>query len=82
MDIQTEAMLLTAESRPYSVDGNTGTSHKIRLNVAGEIYVCKSDEAQVAALKSLEGKSGLAQIKVNSRKENMSLQLVSFSVKK
>lgn len=78
MEIKVKAKLLTAESRPYSVDGNEGVSHKIRVNVNGEIYVCKSTPDQVNSLKVLEGKDGEAVIKVNSRKENMSLELVSF----
>jgi len=78
MDIQTKAKLLTAESKPYNVDGNSGTSHKIRLNIAGEIYVCKSTAEQVASLKEFEGQEGDAHIRVESRKENMSLKLVSF----
>jgi len=78
MEIKVNAKLLTAESKAYSVDGNTGTSHKIRLNVNGEIYVCKSSAEQVASMKKFEGKDGKAEIRVNSRKEAMTLELVSF----
>lgn len=78
MEITTQAKLLTAESRPYNVDGNTGTSHKIRLNIEGEIYVCKSTAEQVQALQSHIGNEGTAVLKVLSRREQMSLQLVSF----
>jgi len=80
MHIETTAKLLTAESKPYNVDGNVGTSHKIRLNVAGEIYVCKSTPEQIAELKQFEGEDGNAEIKVNSRKENLSLELISFKI--
>jgi len=80
MQIQTEAKLLTAESKPYNVDGNVGTSHKIRINVEGEIYVCKSSPEQVAELSKLVGEEGQATIKINSRKENLSLELVEFEV--
>jgi len=83
MEIKNQkAILLTAESKPYSVDGNVGTSHKIRVSVGGEIYVAKSTAEQVSAFKSYERSEGLASFKVNSRKENMSLELVSFVLAK
>jgi hypothetical protein len=78
MEIETEAKLLTAESKPYNIDGNEGVSHRIRLNVDGEIYSCKSSADQVAYMKQFEKKEGTASFKVNSRKENLSLELVSF----
>jgi len=78
MVVKTKALLLTAESRSYDFNGNQGVSHKIRISVAGEIYVCKSTADQVAALKKFEGKEGTAEVKVVSRKENMTLELLSF----
>lgn len=80
MQIKTKAKILTAESKPYDVEGNTGVSHKIRLNVDGEIYVCKSTPEQIEKVSPHVGADGEATIKVNSRKENMSLELVSFDV--
>lgn len=78
MQFKSEATLLTAESKPYNIDGNAGTSHRIRVNVEGEIYACKSTAEQVNSLKEFEGKKGEVVLKVLSRKENLSLQLVSF----
>lgn len=78
MEIQTKGKILTVESKPYSVDGNVGTSHKIRINVDGEIYVCKSNPDQVSSLKQYQGKEGETVIKVNSRAEKLSLELISF----
>jgi len=78
MQIEQEAKLLTAESKPYEISGNSGVSHKIRLNIAGEIYVCKSTAEQVAELKPFEGEEGNAVIRIESRKENLSLKLISF----
>jgi len=82
MQIETKAQLLTAESKPYSFNGNEGTSHKLRFNVAGEIYVCKSSEEQVRGLEPLVGQEGTALFAVNSRKENMSLECLSFKPQK
>lgn len=78
MQFETKALLLSAESKPYEIDGNKGVSHKIRLSVEGEIYVCKSTESQVQELQSKVKTSGDAVIEVVSRKENMTLKLVSF----
>jgi len=72
------AVLLTAESKKYDFNGNSGVSHKIRLSVNNEIIVCNSDEQQVADFKEFLGKSGKAVIQVLSRKESMSLRLISF----
>lgn len=78
MQIETKAKLLSAESKPYEFSGNKGVSHKIRLSVDGEIYVCKSTETQVSALREKVGENGDVVLKVNSRKETLSLELVSF----
>jgi len=78
MKLVTKAKVLTAEAKPYNVDGNQGVSYKIRLNVEGEIFVCKSDEAQVSEFKARIGEEGKAEIEVVSHKENMSLRLVSL----
>lgn len=80
MKITTNAKLLSAESKPYDFNGNAGTSHKIRVNVDGEIYVCKSNAEQVSKLASKVGEEGTAEIAVNSRAEKMSLELLSFVV--
>jgi hypothetical protein len=79
-NIEVKAVLLTAESNPYKIDGNEGVSHKIRLSIGGEIYSCKSTADQVASLKQYEKQEGEAVIDVVSRKEAMSLKLVSFTV--
>jgi alpha-L-fucosidase len=77
-NIKVQAKLLSAESKPYSVDGNTGTSHKLRFNVDGEIFVFKSDEDQVKELVDSVGTEGDLTFSIVSRKENMSLKCVSF----
>jgi len=81
MKIDTVAKILTAESKPYDFNGNQGVSHKIRLSVNGEIYVCRSNAEQVASLSKMVGQDGKATIVVESRKENMSLRLEAFTTK-
>lgn len=78
MKIETHAKLLSAESKPYEFSGNKGVSHKIRLSIEDEIYVCKSTETQVSSLREKVGEEGEAVVKVVSRKETLSLELVSF----
>jgi len=78
MDITIKAKLLTAESKPYSVNGNEGVSHKVRLLVGNEIFVCKSSKEQVARLQDVRGTDGEATFRLTSRKELLALELVSF----
>jgi len=77
MDIKTKGIILSAESKPYDFDGNKGTSHNIRVSVAGEIYTCKSNSEQVSLIAPFKGQTLELVIRVNSRKERMSLELVS-----
>jgi len=77
--ITTSATLLTAESRPYSIEGNEGVSHKARVNVDGEIYSLRTTEELVKELKNHLGEEGEAEIVFSSRKENLKAELVSFT---
>lgn len=78
MEVKYTAQLLTVKSTPWEMGGREGVSHKARLNVDGEIYQANLTEGQVEQLKSLEGKSGVAEFKFSSQKENLKLHLVSF----
>jgi hypothetical protein len=77
---KTPGTLLTAESRAYSFQGNEGTSHKVRVNVGGEIYSCRSTADQVSALKRFEGREGNLELAFESPKENVRVSLSSFSL--
>jgi len=78
MNYESEATLLTAESKEYNIDGKIVHSHKIRLNIGGEIFACKSTAEQVLKYKAFEKKEGTATIKVTSPKEKLAIELVSF----
>lgn len=78
MQYETEAIMLTAVSKPYNFGGNEGISHKIRLNIGGEIYICSSTSAQVQGMQVFAGKKGKAVVVLNSPKENLKLELLSF----
>lgn len=76
MEIIAQAKMLSAESKPYSFGGNEGVSHRIRLSIDGEIFVCKSDEKQIKEVQDYVGKDIGCILKLLSRKETLSLQLV------
>jgi hypothetical protein len=78
MKFEEVCQLLTAESKPYNFAGNEGTSHKIRFNVGGEIYVCNSNAQQVSEFKQYEGKKGTAQFVFSSPKETLKMAVTSF----
>jgi len=78
MDINTKGIVLSATSKPYEFDGRKGVSHKIRVAVNGEIYICNSDEKQVKEIEQFVGKTVSIAFKVVSPKENLGLKVVSF----
>lgn len=78
--IEGKAKVLTAESRPYNVNGNTGVSHRIRVNVEGEIFECKSSPEQVTSFQQYVGKEGTVVLGLESRKENLTMQVLEFEV--
>jgi len=80
MRITTEAKLLSAVSKPYDFDGKQGVSHKVRLNVEGEIFVCSTDEQGVKRFQDAVGKDGEAILDFTSPRERLSLSLVEFHV--
>jgi len=77
-----KGVLLSAESKPYDVDGNKGVSHKARFLVDNqEIYNLVTNEEEVVALKQdIEaGKTvGDLEIGFTSKKENLKGELLSF----
>jgi len=79
MEIKTNAKVLSAESKPYDFGGNKGVSHRIRLSIDGEIYVCKSNESQVNSLKEYVGEDHAVVLKLLSRKEALSLELTDIN---
>jgi len=79
MRITTDAQLLSAQSKPYNFEGKEGVSHKVRLNVEGEIFVCSTDEAGVKLLQDKIGKEGTAILDFTSPKERLKLSLVEFA---
>jgi len=80
MRITTDATLLTALSKPYDFEGKQGVSHKVRLNIEGEIFVVRTDEAGVNRFKQFEGKEGIATLNLTSPRERLSSELVDFVV--
>jgi len=67
MQLKVGARLLSAISKPYSFDGKSGVSHRVRVLVESEVFACKSTEEQVAALQKSVGKDGEVVIEITSR---------------
>lgn len=82
MEIKTQGMILTAVSKAYNMHGNEGVSHRVRVLVGGDIYVCKSNADEVLALQPSQGLTGSIVLKLRSPKEVLALEFVSFQVVK
>lgn len=78
MKFEAEGKILTVESKAYDFDGNKGTSHKIRVNIDGEIYVAKSSQEQCDEFKKFEGADGDFTFKLSSPKERLVFSIVTF----
>jgi len=81
MKIEIGATLLSAESKPYEIEGNKGVSHKARFLIEGEIFKVNATEADIVMLRSRkeeEDVTGELTIDIMSPKENVKIQFVSF----
>jgi len=78
MVIQERATLLTAESKPYNVNGNEGVSHKARFNVQGEIYSLKCTANDIQSLQQFVGQTGDLVFDLTSRREQIAVVFKSF----
>lgn len=76
--IKEQALLLSAESTPYNIDGNSGVSHKLRFLVGTEIFPLRATENDVISFKQKEGDEGELTFRLTSRKENPQIHFVSF----
>lgn len=57
---QKEVLVVSAESKPYDVNGNTGVSHKVQVLCDGTVWPLKSTEDQVKRLqKHVEKRVGV-----------------------
>lgn len=79
MQIKTKAFLIAAVSKPYDFEGRSGTSHRVRINVEGEVYVCKSSAIQVAELAKYEKTEGTAVFEISSPQERLTMELKEFT---
>lgn len=80
IEIKTKGKLLTAKSKPYDFNGNSGTSYKVRvLTDSGEIFECNSSASQVSLLESHQGKTGDVVFALSAPKERTTLEVISFT---
>lgn len=78
MKNEEKAKVLSSESKPYDFQGNVGVSHKIRLNIEGEIFVVKTTEDQVNEFKKYVGQEGVVIVSFSSPKEVLKMTIDSF----
>jgi len=74
------AKVLSAESKPWKMEGREGVSHTVRLNILGEIFAVKTSEEQVNEFKQYVGKEGQVVVSFSSPKENLKMSIDSFKV--
>ena len=78
MKNEEKAIILSSENSPYEFDGKKGISHKIRLNIGGEIYAVTTTEAQVNEFKEYVGETGTVVVQFTSPKETLKMKILSF----
>jgi len=81
IEIEKDATLLSADSKEYNIEGNSGVSHKARFLIDSEIYALRATEDLVEALKACikDGRTeGKVTIAFTSQKENLKAELVSY----
>jgi len=84
MKITTEARLISAESKPWEIEGRSGVSHKVRVLVDTDVFVLKATEQDVARCNEYieeENTSGELTIDLVSSKEVTQTKFVSFEPK-
>jgi len=77
MQVTAKGKILTAESKPYDVNGNKGVSHKVRILFDTAIFPCKASEKQVTDLQKQLLKDLQCTVEFTSIKENLGIVLVS-----
>jgi len=81
ISIEKKVRVLSAEAKPYSFDGRSGTSYKARVLLESDIFPLKCDEAGIKALEPFVGKEVLVEIALSAPKETLKLSFVSVITK-
>jgi len=76
MRLELTGKILSAESKPYNIQGNEGVSHKVRALVGDEIFSLKATESLVKeAEEHIANGEVTLQVDLTSPKENVKLTL-------
>jgi len=78
MKFEEKATVLTAESKPYEFNGNSGVSHRVRLLIGTEIFAIKSTEKQVLEAKNYVGKDVTVELLITSPRESVKVDLLKI----
>lgn len=80
MKVVTKAKVLSAESKPWDMNGMKGTSHKVRFLIDTEIFPCKTTEQLVQQFSTMTGKDVTVELDFTSVKEDPGVTLVGLKV--
>lgn len=80
--LEKKVHLLTAEGKPYSFDGRSGTSFKARVLMQGDVYALKCTEEQIKELQVHVGKQVEISVGLSSPKESLKVEFLGVKVAK
>jgi len=79
MKIETTGRVLSAAEKPYTIEGRSGLSYKVRVLIGAYIYPLKTDSAGVEKAKVFIDKEANVSIEVVAPAEKLNLALVDIS---
>ncbi len=77
MRLKETGKILTAQSKPYNINGNEGVSHKVRVLFDTDIFPLKATPELVEQCSDLTGEEVELIIDLTSIRENIGVSLVS-----
>lgn len=81
LQLEEVGKVLSAESKPYSFDGNEGVSHKVRVLLKDEIMPLRANADLVNQALTMVGKEAKISLSLTFPKENIRLNLISLATK-
>lgn len=73
-----DAQLVSAEAKPYNIDGRNIVSRRIRVYADGEILPLNANDDDIARVRENVGNTGKITFVVKSPKERVYLEFFSF----
>jgi len=76
--LKEKVVVLSADSKPWEMEGRTGISHRARFLMGNEIYPVRCTESQVSELNKVVGKAVEVVVDLVAPKENTRLEFVQI----